>query len=276
MKIYIDVLIITNIILNALFIKCISRLTHSKISGKRAGAASVFGGAGALIALLIPESRIEALLLTAARLIISLITVRLAFKIKKAEELLKYFFMYIAANFMFAGLCIILWKNGSSGIIYINALTVYIDIPLPWLLGAAVVTYLLLGIYEYLQRKSFSPSKRYRIIIKIENLEYCLPAVADTGNTLTDIFSGLPVVIICCNELYYHFSLDCEEIALGAGFHLIPYSTIHGDGTLNVTRNAAVRLIDSDRQEKELECCIAITKSTGQGERAIFNPSLAL
>ncbi len=274
-KIYIDVLIVTNTLLTSLLLKCISCLLHTKITGRRGAIASIIGGAASLLALMIPENRFEALILTVIKLIVSAIIPAIAFKAKKAQDLLKLFFMYLSASIVFAGVCVLIWKTGSARVIYINALTVYFDLSLGVLALSATGSYLLLWGFELIQRKNAFTHKSYHLLIKIENLELLIPAVADTGNTLSDFFSGLPVVIICSDELYDHFELDREEALFDKGFHLIPYKTINGDGVLSVTTNATLTLIDNDKNHKAIEAAAGITLSSGPS-RAIFNPCLAV
>ena len=276
MKIYLDVLIITNICLTAVFIECTARLTHLKPARKRVVIGSSIGGISSLLAVLYAESFFEGVMLSLVKLLTIFLIVYVTYEIKSFEQLIKYSFIYILVNLFFAGLCLLLWRTGRGRMIYINTLTIYLDISLIKLMAASTVTYIALCIYEYMQRKSFCKSKSYRILLKIEKLEYCLPAIADTGNNLTDAFTGKPVVIIVSDELFYHFELDREEIACKMGFHCIPYSTINGDGLINVTDRASVTVIDSDKNRKNIDCAVGIISSGSDRTRAIFSPSLMI
>lgn len=276
MKIYLDILVITNICLTAVFIECTAKLTHSRLTKARSAAGSLIGGISSLLALLYAESFFEGIILTLIKLGTMMLIVFISFRVKSAEKLIRYFFIYILVNILFAGLCLLIWKTGKARIVFLNNLTVYLDISLLKLMIASTVTYIALSVYELLQRKSFCPSKQYHIILKIENLEYYLPAIADTGNSLTDAFTGKPVVIIVSNKLFYHFELDREELACKMGFHCIPYSTINGDGLISVTERADITLIDSDKKQKEIDCAVGIVSSACNKERAIFSPSLII
>ena len=274
MKIYVDVLIITNICLTLIFIECTAKLTHSRLDKKRVIIAAVIGGVSSVLAVFSGENRVESVLLFIIKAVLLLLTVFAAFGAEGSSEFIKYLFIYILTNMLFTGLCMILWQLGAKRIIMINAFTVYLDISLIKLMLAATITYIVLFIFEYLERKNFSPQGLYHILLKIENLEYYLPAVADTGNTLTDAFTGKSVVIIASDKLYYHFELDREEIALSSGFHCIPFSTINGEGMINVTNNAQIIIIDNKQRKKDIECAVGII-SNGKGkERAIFSPCL--
>ncbi len=275
-KIYLDILIITNICLTAVFIECTSRLTHTKPSRKRVLAGSVIGGISSLLALLYAESFFEGVILALVKLSTIVLIVFVTFNIKEKINLIRYSFIYILANLFFAGICIMFWRVGKSRIIYINTLTIYIDISLLKLMTASTVTYIILCIYEYMQRKSLDPCKSYHILLKIQKLEYYLPAIADTGNNLTDAFTGKPVVVIVSNDLFYHFELDRAEIACEMGFHCIPYSTINGDGLINVTDRASVTIIDSSKNQKNIDCAVGIISADNNRARAIFSPSLII
>ncbi|WP_198021577.1 sigma-E processing peptidase SpoIIGA [Ruminococcus sp. NK3A76] len=275
-KIYLDVLVITNICLTAVFILCTARLTHNRPKKKRMAAGALIGGLSSMLAILYAESFFEGVLLSLIKLGTIFLCVFIVFETKSIDKLIKYSVIYISANLFFAGLCVLLWRTGKGRIIYINTLTIYLDISLGKLMAASTVTYLALSLYEYIQRKSFSPVKRYHILLKIEHLEYFLPAVADTGNSLTDVFTGKPVVIVVSDELYYHFELDREEIACKMGFHCIPYSTINGEGLINVTDRASVTVIDNDKRMKDIDCAVGIVSCGGNRTRAIFSPSLII
>ena len=274
MKIYIDVLIITNICLTLIFIECTAKLTHSRLNKKRVILSAVISGCSSVLAVFSGENRVESVLLFVIKTVLLLLTVFIAFNTSGFSEYIKYLFIYILTNMLFTGLCMILWQLGAKRIIMINAFTVYLDISLLKLMLAATITYIVLFIFEYLQRKNFSPQGLYHILLKIENLEYYLPAVADTGNTLTDVFTGKAVVIIASDKLYYHFELDREEIALTSGFHCIPFSTINGEGMINVTNNASIIIIDNKQRKKDIECAVGIISNGNGKERAIFSPSL--
>ena len=66
MKIYLDVLMITNAVITLIYINCICRVMHEKISSARETAAAAVGGAGSLIAVLDSSSFLGALGITAA------------------------------------------------------------------------------------------------------------------------------------------------------------------------------------------------------------------
>ena len=276
MKIYIDILIITNICMTLIFILCLARLTHSKLKDTNIVISSVIGGASSVLALVRPENSIEGLFLWIIKLISIALIVYISLRPDSIEQHIKYVFLYVIANTVFGGICLFLWNSGSAKVIFINTMTVYFDIPLIKLILATIITYLFITIYEYLQRKTFDPNKKYRLILKIEKLEYVLPAVADTGNSLTDVFTGKPVVVICCDELYYHFQLNRDEIALRTGFHSIPFSTINGKGLINVTNNAYVEIIDNEKNKKSVDCAVGITLNNSKASRAVFSPSLIL
>ncbi|MBR1749697.1 MAG: sigma-E processing peptidase SpoIIGA [Ruminococcus sp.] len=276
MKIYLDILVITNICITLIFTLCLSKLTHIRIKRKDMILSSLIGGISSLLALLRPESSIEGLFLWILKLISIALIVMISLRPDDIEREIKYIFLYILANIIFGGICVLLWSTGSAKVIFVNTLTIYLDISLIKLIVATIVTYIILTLYEFLQRKSFDPNKKYRLLLRIDKLEYMLPAVADTGNSLTDAFTGKPVVIICCDELYYHFQLDREEIALRTGFHCIPYSTINGSGLINVTDKAYVEIIDNDKNKKDIDCAIGITVSNSKASRAVFSPSLII
>ena len=97
--------------------------------------------------------------------------------------------------------------------------------------------------------------------------------MADTGNKLCDAFTGLPIIIFCCDEMYEHYGLDDKETGIRMGFRLTPYNTLSGPGLMAVTPKGTVKLTDDNGMEKEVRCMVGITCSNGSS-RAIFDPAV--
>ena len=80
-------------------------------------------------------------------------------------------------------------------------------------------------------------------------------------------------MIFYSNELYEHF-IPYGNTDNFNGFRLCPYNTINGNGLLPVTSKGSVTIIDEDKNQKEVRCCVGIAKSKENKSRAIFNPTL--
>ncbi len=274
MKIYLDVLIITNCIMTMIYLQCISRITHSKIKRSRIVISSLTGGFASLIVAVNAKNFIQSCAVTTVKLTLIGLIVFISFNIKKIKDLAKYIFLYFFIELIFAGISLLLWQITDSKIIYIKNYTVYFDISLVHLVIAAIIIYGIISVYEWLLRQKFSSSEKYKAAYSIGNYEIELPAIADSGNKLCDAFTGLPIVIFYSGELFEHFNLDNESSYPLGGFHITPYSTVSSDGVMPVTSKGTVTITDSKGNVKSLKCCIGIIHNQKNKSRAIFNPCL--
>ena len=274
MKIYIDVLMITNMILTFVYLQCVSVLTHRKVSKVRTILCCIIGGVGSLVVIVNSDSFIISLIITIVKIALSLLIVLIAFRCGIRKKAIKYIFLYFFINIMFTGICFIIWNVTNSRLIYINNYTIYFDISLLSMIIAVICIYIIITVYEFTLRHFFSQSNRYKAIYTVGDYQIELNAVADSGNKLCDPFTGTPVVIFCCNEMFDHFNLDNEDSFIQSGFRLTPCSTINGRSVIPITSKGRVTIADGENNWTELKCCVGITRNDKQKARAIFDPLL--
>ncbi len=274
MKIYIDVLVITNAAVTLMFIMGLGKITHSPLRKLRTAVSCIFGGLSSLLVIAQPNGFFQSLIVTIVKTVCILITILIAFRWRGFMNLIKYFGLYIAMNILFAGCCFLLWEITGSRIIYIKNYTVYFDISLTSIAIATILAYIAISAYDAITARCFGKTKAYKAKYTVGDYEITLPAIADTGNTLCDSFSGIPVVVFYCDELYSHFNLDHENYYTVNGFRLIPYSTINGSSLMSVTSRGKVEILSEDNFAKEVRCYVGVVKSADNKSRAIFNPNL--
>ncbi|MBQ9375822.1 MAG: sigma-E processing peptidase SpoIIGA [Ruminococcus sp.] len=274
MKIYLDVLIITNCITTLVFLSSISRITHRNSSKLRTTLSSLIGGISSLIVVLNPHGFLQSVAITIIKLLLITLIVFIAFNLKSIKALAKYIFLYFFIELVFAGISLLLWQITDSKIIYIKNYTVYFDISLIYLVIATIVIYAIISLYEWLLWIKFNKVEKYKATYTIGNYEIKLPAIADTGNKLYDLFTGTPIVVFCSAELYEHFNLDNVSQYSIAGFRLSPYSTVSGDSVIPITSKGSVTISDSSGNKAPVKCCVGVIHNGKNKSRAIFNPCL--
>lgn len=275
MKIYIDILIITNTIVTLICIEATARITHTAAKNRCLFTASLIGGLTSLLIIPNAYDMTVAVILTVIKFTSFPVITLTAFRWRSFKYFIRRLVVFVLAKIVFAGMTIVFWQISDSRIIFIRNYTIYFNIPILYLTAAVIGTYLLLTVFDIV-RKAGERSKKYTATYKCGN--YCLsaPAVADTGNKLTDPFSNTPVVIFYCDDLYYHYSLDSPESLYTGRFRLLPFETISGSGLIAVTYSGSVEISEGSRLFKDLRCCVGITRSNGHGSRAIFDPSIIL
>lgn len=274
MKIYIDILIISNCILTLVYLRTFEKVTHRSISNGRLAISSIAGGLFSLIIAADGGSYAEAVVITLIKWGGIVITLALAVKFSGAGDFFKSFIIYIVIRIGYTGVIFLYWQISDSKRIYVRNYTTYFDISLFTLLAAVITAYALLSVYEFIVRRFHSKTVSYKAVYRNGNYILNLPAVADSGNKLCDSFTGTPVVIFCCNEMFYHYELDNLEMCKNGGFRFVPYNTINGGGLAAVTPKGQVTIIDDSGKQKDVRCCVGVVKSENGKSRAIFNPAL--
>ncbi|MBQ8965267.1 sigma-E processing peptidase SpoIIGA [Ruminococcus sp.] len=274
MKIYLDVLIVTNCIVELIYLQTTALLTHRRLTSGRLCSACLTGGLLSLLICADGGTFVGALIITIAKLIGIIMTLFIGIKPESPGSFFKTLIVYAAVRIAFAGMMIMYWELSDSKRIYVRNYTTYFDISLLRLSGAVITAYLLLSIYSFIIKRLRDRRTKYEAVFSCGDYEVRLPAVADTGNKLCDSFTGLPVVIFCCNEMHRHYALYDAEAGARYGFRLTPYSTINGSGLIAVTSKGSVTITDDKGNVRKLRCCAGVKECEGQPSIAIFDPDV--
>lgn len=274
MKIYADVLIVTSCLVEYVYLHTAAALLHRKLRGGRVFAACIFAGLMSLLICADGGTFIGALLITLTKAAGIVITLLIAVKVKGFGDLIRCLSVFLAVRAVYTWLIIVYWEISDTKRIFVRNFTAYFDISLLKLAAALITAYVLLSIVETVKRRVYSKSVNYEAHFHCGDYEVTLPAVADTGNRLCDSFTGLPVMIFCCDDMYLHYSLNDHDCGMRAGFRLTPYSTIDGSGLIHVTSKGNVTITDDSGESFDIRCCIGIKPSDQNRSRAIFDPAL--
>ena len=273
MKIYIDVLVITHALISLIYLQCISRIVHQKIPALREAAACALGGAGSLIAMIHTNSFGGALGVTLGKLAVISAVIIAAYLPESFSAFIKRLFLYGLMEVIFGGCCFMLINLTHSRIMYMRNYVMYFDISLLDIGICSAMLYVMIVIYETVQRRKAAAHKKYRARYTLGRYEITLPAIADTGNCLSDSFTGQPVVIFRSDDMYRQYELDIPERMSFYGFHPIPYNTVGGEGLVYVTSKGEVT-ISCGKSMKRVLCCVGIIASGERSQCAVFNPCL--
>lgn len=273
MKIYLDVLMLTNAVTAMVLVRCVARLTRERLRLRRELAAGGIGAAAALLAAARSTGFFTALLITLGKGAAMLLITAAAFRPDSLRGLLRRAALYLIFELGFGGACLALVGLTGRRVLCIKNYIVYFDISLPQLGVCCAAVYMTAVLSETIQRRRSSPVGKYRIVFRMGNLIKEMPAYSDTGNLLRDSFTGAPVMVIRSDELYARYDLDRPERLYFYGFHPVPYDTISGTGLISVTSRAEISLKTESGPER-IECCVGIVPSRGKREYAIFDPSI--
>lgn len=272
MVIYIDVLILTNFAVNLCFLLLTKKITHSYASNLRVIIAAIIGSLSSLVIL----ADNNAFFGTLIKVFFLAVQTSVCFKTLKFLRIIKLGGIYFLINLAYAGLALLFWNLFNRKIFYVKNLTVYFDIDTGMLIAVTVVFYIIVTVWEMIKNRCFDVNKSYKFITKVGSVDIEIDAVCDTGNNLTDCYYGRSVVIVSSSRIYNELNLDDEDSLIDLTLHILPYSTVSGNGLLYVTKPVYAE-IKNEKDSKNAEVCVGICRNENcEKERCIFNPKILL
>ena len=275
MTIYIDVVLIENLIMNYIILFATAIVLKLKIKHIRLILASLIG---AVYSILSYMSLLEIYSSIILKIILSIIIVYVAFCPPKVNQLWKDLLIFYLTSFVFGGAAFsliyiikpqeILMKNGLFLGIY----------PLKTIiLGAILAFIIIITAFKIVKSKISKKDMICEIEIKLNEQEIKTKAMIDTGNLLKDPLTNTPVIVIEHTLLY-----DCmpkeilnnlEQILGGelekipeeirnkyiSKLKLIPFSSLgKQNGMLLGIKSEYVNIIQKDKTSKKENVIIGI------------------
>lgn len=294
MTIYIDVVLIENLIMNYIILFSTALILKTKIKHIRLISGSILGAIYSVVAYM---SILEIYSSMILKIILSIIIVYIAFNPQNAKQMCKYILIFYLTSFVFGGAAFaliyiikpqdILMKNGLF-------LGTY---PLKTVMLGAIIAFIVITTAFTIVKSKISKKDMYcDIEIKLDNKEIKTKAMIDTGNMLKEPITNTPVVVVEHTLLYDCIPkeiLNNLENILGGDFEkipedirikyisrlkLIPFSSLgKQNGMLLGIKPEYIKIIEEEKQEKKDNVIIGIyNKSlTKRGEyRALIGIEL--
>ncbi len=265
--IYIDVLLILNLYVNWLLLRSTARLTHTKLSGLRCILAAAAGSLTSLTVLL-PEMPLFLSLLI--KLLTAMLPVGVAFGIRQIRRFMRCLAVFLCISFAFAGFMLALCTFSDTDLLIWSGSCIYLHFSLTTLILCTAAAYFLLKIFSHVRLRFFHSDESYEVTVRLGVHTAKQKGLADTGNSLTDCFTGKAVIIFGKNALSSIPEINNPEKL--PGYRLLPYTTISGDGLLPVFRPDEI-IIKSISKGTTLSAD-ALVGIAGEQNSAIFSPNL--
>ena len=266
--IYIDVLIVLNIYVNFFLLKATAKLTHTALKTARCVVSAVIGSLFSLTILLPHMGFLLSLLL---KLAASLLITLLAFGRGKGYFRLLFYFYVI--NFLFAGTMLLLYNIFQPTFMAYDNSYMYIDFSLVSLVVFTAIAYFAVRLFRYLTDKKGVLSENYTVEICYKGSTVILEGLMDSGNMLTDSFTGKPVII--CPKSLFGYTEDELSDPIEAfekhGLRSIPCSTINGGGMIPLITPEKITIISEKGSKKKADALIGLSDDADKG---IFSPVL--
>lgn len=254
--IYLDVLLIFNLYMNYLLLSLTARITHIRLVFWR----GLFGaGIGSLASLCLFLPELPFLLSGMMKTILAVLICLSAFGRKR---LFRNCLAFFGISFLVSGALYALSVCTQIPAVQHNG-CFYFDISLSYLIGFTVAAYFLLSVIQFLYDRNQISDQAYQITVRYRKHSVSLEGLADTGNSLTDFYTGKPV-IICDGSLLSEMQPEHS--------HILPYLTIAGSGTLEVFQPDEIMISHAYGTVKTVDALIGI--GSQENGKAIFNPKL--
>lgn len=190
--IYADILLIVNIYVNYVLLKISACFLKREISAYRVLLASFIGG---LYAFIILADTLPFYVIAFSRLAAALFITFVSFGYKSFKIYIRSVLMFLLASFMFAGLMYFLWTFFAPPVMAFRNSVVYFDIDAFDLCVMTIICYSFLKLFDIILQSRQTENVIYEVCIYIDGEEFLLKALLDTGNSLSEPFSGYPVII---------------------------------------------------------------------------------
>ncbi len=223
MTIYLDVVIVENLIMDAIIIYATAIVLKVKIRHLRIIISSLIG---AIYSVLSYISDLEIYNNLFLKIFLSIVMVYIAFSPQNIKTLMKQILIFYLTSFLFGGVAFaliyvikpqeILMKNGLFLGMY-PLKTVF--------LGAIVATAILITAFKVVKSNITKKDMMCNVSIELNNKTVNIKTMIDTGNMLKEPISGLPVIVVENTALYELIPkeiLDNLDDILGGDFQKIP------------------------------------------------------
>lgn len=280
--VYVDVLLAVNFFINYFLILSAGKIMRREVSRTRVCLASAFGALTAL-SIFLPQTGI--ILSGVFKLTVSAIMVLIAFKWQSARVFGRYFLVMCAVTFGFGGTMLAIWLMlAPRGMYFRNGVT-YFDVPPEFIVIVTILCYTVITLAGRICSSRERRSARYNVTVCGNGHAVALRLAGDTGNMLSEPFSGYPVIVAKRNSVRKILPDDFENFI--SSFHtksnsahppncrVIPYSSVGGSGILTAFLPDKIRLMQDDSSCEIDKCYIAVSDSLECEEYdGIINPSV--
>ena len=285
--IYIDILLGVNLFINYLLL-CAAR----SISKSRAGKGRMLGGTllATFYCLVIFLPDLPFFLLTVMKFLFAASIVAVTFGFVGPRIYIKNLLIFFFANFLFGGAMVAVWLMFTPPSMLVTNGVMYINISALYMIITAGVTYLILKLISMQAAKHAPKDDLCKVKISVEGKSSELWALYDTGNRLTDVISGAPVMIAEYGEVEPILPEDAKLLYSGGGiadalgtsfetrYRVTPYQGFGGGGLLPSFRADFIDVKKSAKEKRLENVVVAVTQQKlSDGEfRAIVGKEIGI
>ncbi len=242
MVVYIDILVFTNIIINYCILSATKKILHIKTKEYRLIIASIIGAVFSLFAVL-PD--MNSLVSVIIKILCSITMCFSAFSFTSTTMFFKRLLCLFFITVTFTAVMITFYEVFKPNKMYILNDTVYFDIDSVQLILISIAIYICVLLTQKILKLNLS-NTLVNLSFSLDNKQYNCIGKVDTGCTLTEPFSGSPI-IITERKLIKDFQPKT--------YRIVPYKALGNNGILIAVKADSV-YIDKKRIFKDIYICI--------------------
>jgi len=233
MSVYIEYVVLDNLIINFLILLCVKNSLKLKTKFWQMGLSSLIG---TIVACVLPLFNLAGVISFAIKLALGVVMVLILSKFYRFRDFAIAFLLFIGYTFLLGGACLATLLVFGTSLEALASGGYDTSVPLGIILAICTLyVYIIVYVARFLSRRKNISKFISQISIFIQGKVIKLNAFIDTGNKLIDQKTGLPVIIVSLNCLEHYFSsAELESLMLnqkGAfkNIHTTPFSTVAGD-----------------------------------------------
>ena len=251
MKVYVDVIVFENFIIDLFLLQITCKILRYKIS-KKIYFAALLGGVYSLVVVV---KSLNYLTLFLFQTIIAFFMLRISVGKLNLKDSIKALSVFYVNSVLLCGTCLALSNINRS--YSISNDYVIKDNFIKEILIAIIIIYLFANKFiSYLKDRSMITNFLYQVEITINNVKYTINSFLDTGNELKEPITNLPCIIV------ENKFINKESIENLKTYH-VPYSAIGGTGYLEGVVVDKVRIKgESSNKWKEIDAIICFCNET--------------
>ena len=200
MTIYIDIIIVENLMINYIILYATGLISKSKISHIRIFIASAIGAIYAIFEYISSFKIYSNIIL---KTILSIIIIFIAFYPQNVKKLCKQLVLFYLTTFTFGGVATyLIYVLKPQNIIIKNGMFVGTYVIKVIFIGAILGTIILIVSFKFAKNKITKKDMICKVKIKLNGKEIILNTMVDTGNMLKEPLTGNSVVVVEKTALY--------------------------------------------------------------------------
>lgn len=275
MTVYADVLAVTNLYVDFFLLWCVRRSLHLRVRNLRLALGAAVGATCSLVCLLPQQPLWLALLWGGGS---AALTTAAAFCPLSRRGFLRAFLCFWAFSFLLAGFFLFLIRWFAPRNLAVVGHAVYLDLSPLLLFLFTAAAYLVLWLFQKLFHREDLSHQSRRFLVEQNGKSVQIWARADTGNTLREPFSGLPVLVCTPSALGEAVPAGLagllergEPPGPGSSLRLVPFESLGGSGVLPAFRPERVLCLP---EKEPVSCYVALwERGFAAGPyQALYNP----